>query len=424
MHRRPYGDDPGPLPPDTACVIVEPIQGRAGAQVPPGGFLERLRERCDEAGALLVADEIYTGLGRTGALWRSGAVADLVTCGKALGGGLPISACLMSTEHRAAWDLGSEDVYTHTHMGNPLAAAAALVVLDRVPALYGRVVEAGERFEAAGWHGAGLLRAKEGDAFARLGARSHRHPRRRGRPLHECDAAAHDHRRGDRRGVGADRMRYSWRFVVVAGFFVTGLVVSNIIAVKLVEISGRVFPAGLVIFPLAYVLGDVLTEVYGIRAARRVIWLGFACNLLALGAIQAAIHLPAADFWQENQAAYEDILGTTWRLFLASLAAYIVGELANAYVLAYMKGATRGRWLWTRTIGSTIVGEGLDSLIFVTIAFAGTGAGLANPIVTTWLIKIGWETLATPITYWIVGYLKRTEGVDVYDFGRPLDARA
>jgi queuosine precursor transporter len=219
-------------------------------------------------------------------------------------------------------------------------------------------------------------------------------------------------------------MRYSWRFVVVAGFFVTALVVSNIIAVKLVEVSGRVFPAGLVIFPLSYVLGDVLTEVYGIRAARHVIWLGFACNLLALGAIQAAIHLPAADFWQENQGAYEEILGTTWRLFLASLAAYIVGELANAYVLAYMKGVTGGRWLWTRTIGSTLVGEGLDSLIFVTVAFAGTGAGLVNPIVTTWLIKVAWEALATPITYWIVGYLKRTEGVDVYDFGRPLDARA
>jgi uncharacterized integral membrane protein (TIGR00697 family) len=217
-------------------------------------------------------------------------------------------------------------------------------------------------------------------------------------------------------------MRYSWRFVVVAGFFVTALVVSNIIAVKLVEMSGRIFPAGLVIFPLSYLLGDVLTEVYGIRSARRVIWLGFACNLLALGAIQAAIHLPALD--PEFQVQFEAVLGTTWRLFLGSLAAYIVGELANAYVLAYMKGATRGRWLWTRTIGSTIVGEGLDSLIFVTIAFAGTGAGLANPIVTTWLIKVGWETLATPITYWIVGYLKRTEGVDVYDFGRPLDARA
>jgi hypothetical protein len=211
--------------------------------------------------------------------------------------------------------------------------------------------------------------------------------------------------------------------VVVAAVFVTALVVSNIIAVKLVEISGRVFPAGLVIFPLSYLLGDVLTEVYGIRSARRVIWLGFACNLLAVGAIQAAIHLPAADFWQEHEAAYEEILGTTWRLFLASLAAYVVGELANAYVLAVMKGTTGGRWLWTRTIGSTIVGEGLDSAIFITIAFAGTGAALANPIVTTWLIKVGWETLATPLTYAVVGYLKRTEGVDAYDFGRPTLAR-
>jgi queuosine precursor transporter len=219
-------------------------------------------------------------------------------------------------------------------------------------------------------------------------------------------------------------VRYSQRFVVVAAFFVTALVVSNIIAVKLVEVSGRVFPAGLVIFPLSYVLGDVLTEVYGIRAARRVIWLGFACNLLALGAIQAAIHLPAADLWTENQSAYEDILGTTWRLFVASLAAYLVGEFANAYVLAYLKGATHGRFLWVRTIGSTIVGEGLDSLIFITIAFAGTGASLANPIVTTWLIKVGWETLATPLTYTLVGYLKRTEGIDVYDFGRPTLARS
>ena len=166
IHRRPYGDDPGPLPADAACVIVEPVQGRAGAQVPPDGFLECLRERCDEAGALLIADEIYTGLGRTGALWRSGELADVLTCGKALGGGLPISACLMRTEHHAAWNLGPEDVYTNTHIGNPLAAAAALVVLDRVPALLERAAAAGERFEAAGWHGAGLLRAKEGDAFS------------------------------------------------------------------------------------------------------------------------------------------------------------------------------------------------------------------------------------------------------------------
>ncbi|HEX5467740.1 MAG TPA: queuosine precursor transporter [Gaiellaceae bacterium] len=216
-------------------------------------------------------------------------------------------------------------------------------------------------------------------------------------------------------------MRYSARFVVVAALFVTALVVSNIIAVKLIEMSGRIFPAGLVIFPLSYLLGDVLTEVYGVRAARSVIWLGFACNLVALGAIQAAIHLPALD--PDFQTSFDTVLGTTWRLFVASLAAYVVGELANAYVLAFMKGATGGRWLWTRTIGSTIVGEGLDSLIFVTVAFAGTGAGLLNPIVTTWLIKVGWETAATPLTYAIVGHLKRAEGIDVYDFGRPLEAR-
>jgi hypothetical protein len=203
--------------------------------------------------------------------------------------------------------------------------------------------------------------------------------------------------------------------VAVAAFFVTALVVSNIIAVKLVEISGQIFPAGLVIFPLSYLLGDVLTEVYGFRAARAVIWLGFACNLVAIGAIQAAIHLPAAGFWEDNQDAYDLTLGTTWRIFVASLAAYLVGEFANATVLARMKVATRGRFLWTRTIGSTIVGEGLDSLIFITVAFAGTGAGLLNPVVTTWLIKIGWETAATPFTYALVNFLKRREGVDVFD---------
>jgi hypothetical protein len=210
-------------------------------------------------------------------------------------------------------------------------------------------------------------------------------------------------------------MRSSGLFVAVAAFFVTTLVVSNIIAVKLVEVSGQVFPAGLVIFPLSYLLGDVLTEVYGFRAARAVIWLGFACSLLAVAAIQAAIHLPPAGFWSDNQGAYELTLGTTWRIFLASLAAYLVGEFANATVLARMKVATRGRWLWSRTIGSTVVGQGLDSLIFVTVAFAGTGASLANPIVTTWLIKVGYEAAATPLTYAIVNALKRREGLDVFD---------
>ena len=207
----------------------------------------------------------------------------------------------------------------------------------------------------------------------------------------------------------------SWRFVTITALFVTTLVISNVIAVKLVGIGGRVFPAGLVIFPLSYLLGDVLTEVYGYAAARAVIWLGFACNLLAVGAIQAAIHLPAAGFYRPSEPAYDQTLGTTWRLFLASLAAYVVGEFANSFVLAKLKLATQGRFLWTRTIGSTVVGEGLDSLIFITAAFAGTGAPLGDPILTTWAIKVGWETAATPLTYAIVNYLKRSEGVDAFD---------
>jgi uncharacterized integral membrane protein (TIGR00697 family) len=207
----------------------------------------------------------------------------------------------------------------------------------------------------------------------------------------------------------------SWRFVVVAGFFVTTLVVSNIIAVKLVEVGGRVFDAGNILFPLAYLLGDVLTEVYGFRVARRVIVLGFACNLLAVGAIQVAIALPAAGFWVENQPSYETVLGTSLRLFLASLVAYLCGELANAFVLSRMKVATRGRFLWSRTIGSTLVGQGLDSAIFVTLAFAGTGAPLLETALTTWAIKVAWEVSATPLTYGVVTYLKRREGLDVYD---------
>jgi 4-aminobutyrate aminotransferase-like enzyme len=171
VHRFAYGEDPGKLPGDTACVIVEPVQGRAGSRVPPDGFLTTLRARCDEAGALLVVDAIYAGLGRIGALWPGAEVADVLCVGKALGGGLPLSAALFVRDGLARlWELGPEDVYTHTHVGSPLACAAALIVLEEVPALLERVGELGERFEAAGWRGRGLLRAKPGsadDALAR-----------------------------------------------------------------------------------------------------------------------------------------------------------------------------------------------------------------------------------------------------------------
>jgi 4-aminobutyrate aminotransferase-like enzyme len=167
VHRYGYGEDPGPLPEDAACVIAEPVQGRAGARVPPDGWLEALRARCDESDALLVVDAIYAGLGRTGEMWPGERVADVMCVGKALGGGLPLSAALFVREDlEQEWALGPEDVLTHTHVGNPLACAAALVVLEEAPGLLARVREAGERFASAGWHGAGLMRARAGDAQA------------------------------------------------------------------------------------------------------------------------------------------------------------------------------------------------------------------------------------------------------------------
>jgi 4-aminobutyrate aminotransferase-like enzyme len=164
VHRRPYGEDPGELPADAGCVIAEPVQGRAGARVPPDGWLETLRERCDAAGALLVVDAIYAGLGRTGVMWPGKEVGDVITVGKALGHGLPISAALFVRRELArVWELRPEDVLTHTHVLNPLACAAAHVVLDEVPALLERVRDAGERFAAAGFDGRGLLRSRPGD---------------------------------------------------------------------------------------------------------------------------------------------------------------------------------------------------------------------------------------------------------------------
>jgi uncharacterized integral membrane protein (TIGR00697 family) len=208
----------------------------------------------------------------------------------------------------------------------------------------------------------------------------------------------------------------TWRFVTLAGLFVTCLLTANVIATKLVMIGGLVLPAGVVIFPLSYVVGDVLTEVYGYGAARRVIWLGFACNLIMVVAIWLAGELPPAPFWK-GQAAYAEVFAQTPRLLLASFLAYLAGEFANSYVLAKMKIATDGRWLWTRTVGSTIVGQGLDSLVFVLLAFAGLVplSALGGIIVAQWLVKVAYEAAATPLTYVVVRWLKAREQVDAYD---------
>lgn len=207
---------------------------------------------------------------------------------------------------------------------------------------------------------------------------------------------------------------HSTWFVLVVAVFVTCLIVANIIAVKLVTIFGLTFDAGTIIFPVSYICGDVLTEVYGYRRARRVIWLAFGCNLLAVAAIWAAQQLPAAPFW-EAQSAYDRILG--YSLLVASFCAFLFGSFTNAAVLAKLKVVTAGRMLWARTIGSTVVGEGIDSLIFVLIAFAGTipAGALFASIVTQWLLKVSYEALVTPVTYAVINFLKQQEGVDVFD---------
>ena len=205
-------------------------------------------------------------------------------------------------------------------------------------------------------------------------------------------------------------------FLLLTALFVACLIAANIAAVKLIAPFGLLLPAAIVIFPVSYILGDVLTEVYGYRAARRVIWLGFLANLIVVAAIALAQVLPAASFW-DGQAAFERILGQTPRILAASFLAYLIGEFANAFVLAKLKIATEGRLLWLRTIGSTLVGQGLDSAVFITLAFAGIipPAGLAAAIVTQWLVKSAYEALATPVTYAVVGFLKRRDGIDVYD---------
>lgn len=210
--------------------------------------------------------------------------------------------------------------------------------------------------------------------------------------------------------------RHSNWFLLVAALFVTSLIVSNIIAVKLIDVAGMILPAAIVIFPISYILGDVLTEVYGFARARQVIWLGFLCNLFAVIAISIGGLLPAAGFWG-GQEAYDLILGAVPRILAASFLAYLVGEFVNAYVLARLKVAMEGRHLWVRTIGSTLAGQLLDSAIFITIAFAGIMPVevLLGAIVTQWLVKSAYEALATPLTYAVVGFLKRADDVDVYD---------
>ena len=210
-------------------------------------------------------------------------------------------------------------------------------------------------------------------------------------------------------------MNISYRLVIIVAVFITCLITANIIAVKVISLGPFILPAAIFVFPLSYIFGDVLTEVYGYRVARRVIWLGFACNLILVFFAWVGQILPSASFW-EGQGAYESILGYTPRLLAASFLGYLAGEFVNSAILSRMKILTRGRWLWSRTIGSTIIGQGLDTSIFITVAFIGTGASVPTMILHHWFVKTAIEAVCTPATYAIVNRLKRSEGIDTYDY--------
>ena len=211
---------------------------------------------------------------------------------------------------------------------------------------------------------------------------------------------------------------------LVMAAFVTILLLSNLIGaskpsyVTLPFIGEWSFGAGVLFFPVSYIIGDVLTEVYGYARARRVIWTGFAALLFMAFMTWVVVQLPAAAGWP-GQAAYEFVFGNSWRIVLASMIAFWAGEFANSYVLAKMKIWTRGRHLWMRTIGSTVVGQGLDSLIFYPLAFWGLAGWpvelLWQVVLSQWAIKTAWEALLTPVTYAVVGSLKKAEGVEVFD---------
>ncbi|MGE3746343.1 MAG: queuosine precursor transporter [Sphingomonadaceae bacterium] len=221
--------------------------------------------------------------------------------------------------------------------------------------------------------------------------------------------------------LGARPLRY-FDFVMAA--FVAVLLLSNVLGAGKVAqvwmpgIGYFPFGAGILFFPISYVIGDVLTEVYGYARARRCIWAGFCATLFMAFMSFVVVALPPAPEWT-NQAAYEVIFGQVPRIVVASMAAFWVGELVNSYVLAKMKVWTQGRHLWARTIGSTMAGQGVDSLIFYPLAFWGaegwTNALVMQVLVTQWILKVSWEALLTPFTYAVVGFLKRREGIDVYD---------
>ncbi|HUX11919.1 MAG TPA: queuosine precursor transporter [Spirochaetia bacterium] len=210
---------------------------------------------------------------------------------------------------------------------------------------------------------------------------------------------------------------YRWLDFITAAF-VGVLIISNIASTKILDLGLFTFDGGTILFPVAYIFGDVLTEVYGYRRSRRVIWTGFFWLFVAAAVFAAVDVLPSARGWN-LQKSFHAILGQTPRIVAASLVAYFAGEFSNSYTLARMKIWTQGRWLWTRTVGSTLIGEAVDTCLFLSIAFLGVLPFplLLSVFVSNYVFKVGVEVLFTPVTYRIVAFLKRIEMVDYFDYG-------
>ncbi len=215
-----------------------------------------------------------------------------------------------------------------------------------------------------------------------------------------------------------DNKNVTKTFMCIGIIYVTCLLLSNLVAGKMWAVSLNItLPAAVVLFPVTYIFGDIFTEVYGFRRARIIIWLGFGCSFFAVAVYMLTIALPHPEYWQ-NQEAFATVLGTTPRVALASFAGYLFGEFSNSMILSKLKVRTGGRKLWVRTILSTLVGEGFDSVIFVTISFLGTmdTKVVLQMILFQYLFKVCYEIICTPLTYAIVRFLKRKEGIDTYDY--------
>jgi uncharacterized integral membrane protein (TIGR00697 family) len=212
-------------------------------------------------------------------------------------------------------------------------------------------------------------------------------------------------------------MRRDYKYLpIIAGVFTATLLISNTLDTKIFSVGQLVLPAGIILFPIAYVFGDILTEVYGYSTSRKVIWAGFAALVLMVVTYEIARALPPAPFWKD-QDAFDHVLGRVPRIVLASISAYFLGEFCNSYVLAKMKVRMQGRSMYLRFVASTIVGQAVDTIAFVLIAFAGVfpAAELVSLTIAGWAFKVGWEIVALPLTLWFVRFLKTAEQEDYFD---------